>query len=208
MSVEPGEQDFSQRGGDVGVVNRADAQGTPDLLETGAIDDQDTAGQPTAQVDALLNVCPREGAIDNIEQVSGQASLQADDRLGPVAEAVIAVGEQRSGDVQPSEVSVRIALRVLLAPTRGTQPHDARLVVHPRDTSITGDADAVHERVVDGEHSLLALRGCGGHSTKLRQKRMIDVPEVDVERRDVEVEVIGQAAQCGSAAALGHVDPG
>ena len=63
---------------------------------SGAIDDQDTAGQPTAKVDALLNVCPREGAVDNIEQVSCQASLQSNDRFRPVAETVVAVREQRS----------------------------------------------------------------------------------------------------------------
>jgi hypothetical protein len=93
MPFEGGEEQVAQSRFDTHPIGRPCSQGTPDFLHTTASQDQDAAGEPTAQLLVVLSPWSGQSLIDDCQQLGGQSALEPDRRFGSVTQVVVIRGE-------------------------------------------------------------------------------------------------------------------
>jgi hypothetical protein len=108
MLLEGREEQVAQLGFDTRTMGRPRSQGTPDLLNSAAFQDEDATGEPSAQVLAILSPLSGQSLIDECEQLGSQASLEPKRRFGTVTQVIVICREQVALLVEILKVAVRI----------------------------------------------------------------------------------------------------
>ncbi len=145
MRLESDEEEIAECLRNEGAVDASDAEGAPDLLDPVRFLNEDATRQPAAETVVVFDARCHECRVEELEQVGGESSLQADRRLGSIAEIVIVTREQLARRVELGEVDEGVVIGVLLAPMRRTQPYDLRPLIEPGSAALGGDAYAVDE---------------------------------------------------------------
>ncbi len=158
MLLEGREEQVTQLGFDTRPIDRPCSQSTPDLVYSAALDDQDAAGEPVAQVLPVLSPWSGQSLINECEQLGSQAALKSDRRFGTVAQVIVICRKQAPLLMEMLEVAICVLFRSFLSSASGTEPDDIVLFVAPGHASKVRHTVSVHEGLVDSENPLLTPR--------------------------------------------------
>ncbi len=128
------------------------------------------------------------------EPAVAQAVEQPDDRLGAVPQPVITRGEQLPVGVQFREPCVGIIAGAFLPAVDRAEPDDTVVFIDPRNAALRGEPEPVHQRAPDRQDTFLSLRRDRGEPAQLPQPRILNLPQVRVQPRQRQPEILSQAA--------------
>ncbi len=117
-----------------------------------------------------------------------------DDRLGAVPQPVITRGEQLPVGVQFREPCVGIIAGAFLPAVDRAEPDDTVVFIDPRNAALRGEPEPVHQRAPDRQDTFLSLRRDRGEPAQLPQPRILNLPQVRVQPRQRQPEILSQAA--------------